>query len=442
MAGMVGSGRERSGYSREADGDYPDVAQPSARHTDHMLTTEPVPRSGVGTSSGRPQIVIVGGGIAALEAVLALDEIARSQVDVTLLSAEPRFHYMPLAVAEAFNGGRAYRLELEGLLADRDVDVVLGRMKAVDPERGRLITSEGFELEYDALLIAIGAGRRGVVPGAITFAGWKAAPELRQLISRAGAGRLERLVFAVPEGIAWTLPAYELALMAAGRLAEDAVAAEVAVVSPEPRPLEVFGDDPSEAVSEILEYRGVGFHSLTPLRVEADRLIVKEGGEVPADAVVALPRLVPAEISGLPRDEKGFLPVDDRCRIKGIERVYGAGDATSSDLKQGGIAAQQADAAVRTLLSDLGLGPEPPPFRPALRGLMLAGPVPRYRRVEPGLSGHAGDDEEAGVDPIRWPHSKVAGRRLAPFLAKKGIPPGAPPGTIAIDIVASIGTED
>src|SRR5690606_20336571 len=120
--------------------------------------------------------------------------------------------------------------------------------------------------------------------------------------------------------------------------------------------------------------------------------------DLPADAVVALPEPVPAPIDGLPRDEQGFLPIDDRCRVTGAERIYGAGDVTSSRLKQGGVAAQQADASARAIVADLGLGPEPGPFRPVLRGLMLAGPVPRYRRVDPGRGA-----EPEGGETIPWP---------------------------------------
>jgi sulfide:quinone oxidoreductase len=61
--------------------------------------------------SGKPlRVVIAGGGVAAIEALLALRRLAAGRVSVELLSAEPQFWYRPLAVAEPFG-----RVDLHGL---------------------------------------------------------------------------------------------------------------------------------------------------------------------------------------------------------------------------------------------------------------------------------------------------------------------------------------
>ena len=395
----------------------------------------PTPGRRSGPERGRPRVVIAGGGIAALEAVLALDEVAGAKLDVAMLSADSRFQYVPLSVSEAFKGGRAYRLELADMLEQRGVEVVIGRLEAVEAEEHRVRTAEGVVLPYDALLVAVGARRQRALRGALTFAGWKAPEELRRLLRQVGSGRVQRLVFAVPAGVTWTLPAYELALMAAASFEENDVAADVALVTPESRPLEVFGEGPSKAVERMLKSRGVAFHSATPTRVTPGRLVLENGDMVPADAVVALPELVAPEIPGLPCDSLGFLPVDEHCRVHGVEGVYAAGDVTSFLLKQGGIAAQQADAAAEAIAADLGADVTPQPFQPVLRGLLLEGPPQRYRRVEPRASGPVASMTERDV---QWPHAKVAGRLLAPFLALQGVPPGAPPGTVALDLAAAI----
>jgi sulfide:quinone oxidoreductase len=384
----------------------------------------------------RPRVIVAGGGVAALEAVLTLEEIAGEELDVVLLTAKRRFRYVPLSVAEAFRAGHAYRLDLADMLEPRGVEVVVGALDAVDVDRRRLRIADGRTLGYDALLVAVGTERRGALRGALTFAGWQAPTELRRLLRQATAGQLRRLVFAAPSGVAWTLPAYELALMAAARFADDMVPTEVALVTPEPRPVDAFGDGPSRAVTEALRARRVAFHSATPLRVMPGRLVVRRHAAIAADAVVALPVPVAIEIAGLPGDDAGFLPIDEHCRVRGATGVYAAGDATSFPYKQGGIAAQQAGAAAEAIAADLGCDIAPKPFRPELRGLLLTGSPPRYRRVDAGPARAGG--EANGAEPW-WPHAKVAGRRVAPFLAAHGVPFGAPPSTVALDLEAERG---
>ena len=67
-----------------------------------MRVTSNVPR-GNGT-----RVVIVGGGVAGLEALLALDDLGGDRVSLTLVAPQPDFVYRPLLVEEPF-GPRADR---------------------------------------------------------------------------------------------------------------------------------------------------------------------------------------------------------------------------------------------------------------------------------------------------------------------------------------------
>jgi CBS domain-containing protein len=110
--------------------------------------------------------------------------------------------------------------------------------------------------------------------------------------------------------------------------------------------------------------------------------------------------------------------------------VYAAGDITTFSVKQGGIAAQQADAAAEAIAADAGADVVPKPFRPVLRGLLLTGAQPRYLHGE--LAGGAGETSEASLEPLWWPPAKIVGRHLAPFLAGlAGTPEPAEPTTDA-----------
>jgi sulfide:quinone oxidoreductase len=383
----------------------------------------------------RPQVLVAGGGVAALEGILALQEIAARRLDVTLLTAKPHFEYGPLAVAEPFDLGRAHRFELSEILDGRGVEVTVDTLETVDANGREVRTAGGLTLAYDALLVTIGARRRSALPGAVTFSGASASGEVRRLLQDAESGGIEQLAFAVPTGVTWSLPAYELALMTSAHFAERDIPVRVALVTPEPRPVDVFGGRPSGAVEEMLRLRGIAFHSAAPVRAEPGRLIVEDGEPIPADAVVALPQLVAPRIAGLPGDEHGFVPVDEHGRVRGLASVYAAGDVTSFPLKQGGLAAQQADAAAGAIAADLGENLSPQPFRPVLRGLLLTGRAPRYLRAEV-IRGQA-TQSTAGREAIWWPPAKIAGRRLGPLLALHGAPGGAPPGAVALELNAS-----
>lgn len=381
------------------------------------------------------RVLIAGGGVAALEAVLALQELAQGPLEIVLLAPNRHFEYTPLSVAEPFGLGRAHRFELAEILGRRGVQTIADSLAVVDAERREARTAAGLTLPYAALLVATGAGRRGALPGAITFSGARTAPDVRRLLREAESGSLGRLVFAVPPGVTWSLPAYELALMSGADLAEKGAGTTISIVTPEPRPVDAFGARASAAVAEMLELRGIGFHSAEALRVEAGELALAEGAPIPADAVVALPRLLAPEIEGLPADGEGFVPVDEHGRVRGLRGVYAAGDATDFPLKQGGIATQQADAAAETIAAELGFDVNPAPFRPVLRGLLLTGRAPRYLRAEV-LSGRA-SRSSAEEEAIWWPPAKIAGRRLGPFLALQGVPGGAPPDAVALELEAS-----
>ena len=76
------------------------------------------------------------------------------------------------------------------------------------------------------------------------------------------------------------------------------------------------------------------------------------------------------ESGGIPQTFEGFVSVDEHGRVLGLDDVYAAGDITSFHVKQGGIAAQQAEAAAEAIAFEAGVELAPHPFRPVLRGLL------------------------------------------------------------------------
>lgn len=386
------------------------------------------------------RVLIAGGGVAALEAALALRALAEERVSVELLAPEPHFWYRPLAVAEPFDLGQVRRFDLPELAAAAGATFSSGALIGVDAGSRLAQTSAGSSIPYDVLLVACGAGPIAAVPGALTFRGPADTEKVRQLLEEIVAGEVGRLAFVVPWGAVWSLPIYELALMTAAYLAERELEVEVELllVTPEDEPLQLFGRAGSEAVRQLLEERGIAVQTgASPVELVDGELRLVPEGTLAADRAVALPRLRGPRIDGLPQTVDGFLPVDAHGQVHGLVDVYAAGDITSFPVKQGGIATQQADAAAELIAANAGADVTPQPFRPVLRGLLLTGRQPRYLRHE--VAGGAGDVSLASSEPLWWPPAKIVGRYLAPFLgAFAGVesPPEAPapPGTVPVEV--------
>ncbi len=379
----------------------------------------------------RKHVVIAGGGVAALEAVLALHELAGHIVDMTLVTPDSEFLYRPVTVAEAFDRGEARSYSITQLVIDRvGGDIVPGTLKEVHVDERAIVTSAGERVCYDALVIATGAVMHESLPGALTFRGRGDVDALREVLADLVQGRARSVAFAFSTGRTWTLPLYELALLTAAHVREHGAEAKILLITPEEEPLELFGS--SEAITKMLAEQGINVRtSSLAAKVTDHTVVLAGGGKIYADRVVTLPQLEGPRISGLPHDSHGFIPVDSHGRVSDAPGVYAAGDATAFPLKQGGLATQQADAVAEAIAADAGVPITPTPFVPVLRGLLLTGGAPIYLRSEPqhlkrpstvaiDVATTRWTPREAslsGSQALWWPPAKIAGRYLAPYLA-------------------------
>src|SRR5215208_6877399 len=368
-------------------------------------------------NAGRTRVMIAGGGVAALEALMALHELAGDRISLELVTPTPEFAYRPLAVAEPFGLGEARRYDVVRIAADHRAAFHIAGIKSVDTAAHHVVTWDGRELPYDMLVVAIGARATTSISGSVTVQGPGYTSRFRTLLRDLDERRVHNVAFAVPPGASWPLPLYELALMTAAHVAERGLRkVRLSLVTPEREPLEIFGTPASQNVRDLLEERGIELHtSCYPAGFENGELAVVPGEAVATERVVSLPALLGPRLPGLPADSGGFIPVDLHGRVRGEDDVYAAGDATNSPIKQGGVASQQADAAAEAIAARAGADVDPQPFKPVLRGLLLTGSTPRYMRAE--VTGGRGEDWRVSDHALWWPPSKIAGRRLAPYLA-------------------------
>jgi sulfide:quinone oxidoreductase len=358
------------------------------------------------------RVLVAGGGVAALEAVLALRSLAGDRVAVELLSPGTDFAHRPSSVRSPFSGEPVPSVPFDLRHARHH----RGALAEVDVARRAAPTTDGGVLPNARLIVATGARPVAAVHGATLFRGPASAGAVEGALRHAR----ERVLFTLPAEAAWTLPVYELALLAARELERP----ELMVVTPEPRPLDIFGPIASDAVARLLHRSGIAFLGETVAdAVLDDALLTRDGRLLPADAVIALPRLAGPRIAGLPCDDDGFVAIDPHARVIGAPWVYAAGDVTAGPVKQGGLATQQADAAAETIAAEAGVPLEPRPYRPVLRGLLLTGEQPLYMRKDLDAEGAlARPLREAAPDltsraPLWWPSQKIVGRYLTGYLA-------------------------
>jgi sulfide:quinone oxidoreductase len=363
------------------------------------------------------EVLIVGGGVAALETLMALRDLAGDRVRVTLVAADPDFVYRPMAVAEPFGLGEARRYPLRRVVEDFDAGLVQAGVSAVDASAARVVLRSGDTIEYETLVLAPGARAIPAFDAAVTFTGPGSSAAMRTLLDDLEEGHARRIAFVAPTMAGWTLPLYELALLTA-RHAEG-LECELLLVTPEPRPLALFGDRASAAVAELLAAAGVEFIGASHVEpAEGGVRLLPSGRMITSARLVALPLVRGPRIDGVPSEpDFGFIPVDRHGRVDGLDSVYAAGDATNFPVKQGGLAAQQADAVAEHVAARYGARLDPAPFRPVLRGLLFAGGADRYLRA---------CDEAVAAQPLWWPPTKIAGRYLAPYVYARE--PAAEPG--------------
>jgi sulfide:quinone oxidoreductase len=369
------------------------------------------------SSDHQTRVLIVGGGVAALEGALGLSQLAAGLVHTTLLAPGDEFVYRPVSVGEPFGHEVARSYPLRRIVADLDIEHDRDSLKWVDPHERVVHTEQGRALEYDALLLALGARLYSSFEHSLTLDPGKLDEQLHGLIQDLELGLVHSVVFIIPELTCWPLPIYELALMTASRAYEMNIDAQITVITPEEAPLAIFGSNASQAVSRRLEQRGVTTltSSRCVVREPGHVMVFPEERQITADQVVTLPALHGPAVPGIPRSAShGFISVDRHSRVEALERVFAAGDMTDFPIKLGGIAAQQADAAVESIAALAGAEIEPQPFVGWVHGMLVGGGHPLYMQAQ--VAGSLGTASEVSDQPLWTPGTKIYARYLGPYL--------------------------
>lgn len=366
------------------------------------------------------RVVICGGGIAAVEGLLRLRQLAGDSVDIELIAPNEELVYRPMAVREPFASGPPRRYPLRRIARDAHAEWTQDSLAWVDPDARAVHTEDGRRVEYDALLVAVGARQVEPYDYVATFDDADADAAYHGIVQDVEGGYSRSLAFIQPVGPAWPLPLYELALMTAERAESmDIRDLELVLVTPEPRPLAVFGTAASDVVTNRLARAGIKVYANSLAKVPAARHLViqPQGVELHPNRIITMPRVAGPSVRGLAgAGAHGFLPIDKHCSVPGTGgRVFAAGDAANYPIKHGGLGAQMADAAAAAIAVLARAQTTAPAFNPMIRGKLLTGKDPVFMSAHP-IGSESFESEVFDAPP--WPpDEKVVAEELGPYLA-------------------------
>jgi sulfide:quinone oxidoreductase len=286
------------------------------------------------------KVVIVGGGVGGL---VCAQRLARrgGDVDVTLVDRTLRHDFAP-SFLWLMTGQRAPERVSRPLspLVRSGVQLLEAEVTAVDLAAGRVSSTAG-DLEYDQLVLAPGAALApesipGLAQTAHGFYTRADAERLRDALASFPGGRVLIAVAAMP----FKCPAapYEAAFLVEDLLRRRGVPARVDIITAEPHPLPVAGEQIGAQVAAILAGRGIGFHPGCQLvSVDPDARTARFGdGDEPFDLLIAI---APHRAPGFVADcrlagPQGWIPVDAQT-LQAADNVHAIGDVTAIKLPSG-----------------------------------------------------------------------------------------------------------
>lgn len=335
-------------------------------------------------STGRPRVVVLGGGFGGLWAARSL---RRARVDVVLIDQKNHHVFQPLlyqvATAGLSPGDIASPIRYI-LRRQRNVQVLLGEAQAIDVAVRRVHLDIG-QVPYDALIVATGATH--------AYFGndeWQAhAPGLKTLDDALAIRRRVLLAFERAERTGDAAEQRRLLTFVvvgggptgvelAGALAEiarHALRSEFRTIKPESARIVLLEAGPSVLAAfpgklranavEALRDLGVEVRLETPVtRIEAGHVFTREAGTIEAGTILWAAGVAASPIGralGVPLDRAGRVIVNPDLTIPGHDDVYVVGDlatfvppgATAPLPGVAQVAMQQASHAGRNIVATL-----------------------------------------------------------------------------------------
>ena len=340
--------------------------------------------------TGKPRVVIVGGGFAGLHAAKGL---ARMPVDVTVVDRrnhhtfQPLLYQVALAVLSPADIAQPIRTILR---RQQNAQVLMDEVIGIDAAERQIALASGAQLPYDYLVLATGAthsyfGRNDWAPFAPGLKTIEDATEIRRRVLLAFELAERQMVeqgwhpplnFVVigggPTGVELAGAISDIAqhYMRHDFRHIDPAKARVLLLEGSSRILGTYPEDLSSKAEAALRRLGVEVHTLTHVTGIGPGWV--EFGGQRLDAVVTLwaagVEASPlGKLLGAPLDHRGCVQVDDRLNPPGMPEVFVLGDLAHLDQDGRQVpgvaqpAMQMGDHVAKILAADFA-GARRPPF--------------------------------------------------------------------------------
>jgi sulfide:quinone oxidoreductase len=296
-------------------------------------------------STSHKKIVIIGGSFGGINAAYALRRRLGDQADITVISKEAEFTFLPSLpwVILGWRDPAQLQIPLHQPLARRGIHFVHGEVTELDPGKCEVQTAAA-NFPYDLLLIASGADLDyAAVPGLGPAAGHTQstftaaeAVQARDALARVLAAEKGCIVIGAAAGASCIGPAYEIAMMidTVLRQAHKRHRFTIKFVTPEPYVghwgVGGIGASPRMMQDEFAERHIDSLVNAKLVEAHADRLMLADGTEQEFDFSLVIPAFLGAAfvrgVEGL-ANPKGFVSVTPQLTSVKFANVYAVGVA-------------------------------------------------------------------------------------------------------------------
>jgi len=289
------------------------------------------------------QILILGAGFGGLTVAHTLRRGLGSEHKITIVDKQPLF-FMGLTKLWVLNGTRQVG-EGSGnriLLAKRGIDFIEGEVTSINVVGKQVVVAKR-KLTFDYLVIALGADYSPAsTPGFLQYAKnlytESGCAEIRDQLRSVTSGTITILVCGLPFKCP---PApYESSMIIDDILRKKGVRENVRlqIVTPEPHPLTILGEEAGRMITHLLEERRIDYHPSEMVKEVRSRAVLTVGGkEISHDLVFGVPTHVsPAVVreAGL-TDQSGWIPVNAKTLATASPQVYAIGDCAGPRTPKG-----------------------------------------------------------------------------------------------------------
>ena len=350
----------------------------------------------------KPQVLVLGGGFAALESAFLLRMRVGEKVDIRLVSDRDHFVFRPNSIYVPFGTDPASLLvDLRKPLSRRRINFERGSVAEVDPDARFVSLVDGQRFRYDKLIVATGADTHAEeIPGLTDHAAtiWTSDSMLdvrrrfAEVRARAGRGERQRVLFLVPPNNKCSGPLYEIVFMLETWLRREHAREQVDITwsTYEQGFIQAFGPRLHDLVTSQFAKRGIDGHTEeVAAEVRPGEVRYADGSSRAFDQLIAFPPYVSAvRYPALASDERGFVETELETRLAaGRDDIYVPGDAGDFPIKQAFLAFLQADAVAEHIAADVTGSAFRAPFEPVSMCIMEMFDTATFAKVPVELTG-------------------------------------------------------